>query len=620
MTDDRKVDELLDEITQTRRSRRWLLKRAAVIGLSTPVVSALLAACGGDDDDDDDTTSDSTEPAEDSAEPTEATDDSEEPTEATVDSGDATEPADDSAEPTEESGGAEDEPTEDSEAAEEPVDPEEEGRRGGKMRVATTGQPSGLDMQIRGQRTITLIGWHMYEALYTFDGDYETVPMLAEGHEVSDDGLTVTITLRQGVPFHDGTEMVAADVVASYERWAPISSLGLAISQFLESITAVDDSTVEFVLTSPLVALPSMLARQSQGLSIHPASIMEASMDAPLEPDQYIGTGPYTMVDYQPDRFTLLRRFEDYASRDEEPSGYAGRKAAYLDEIEFVPTPDEAARLAGLQAGDFHYLEEIIPDQIEQIGDNPDVNVEILPPRSFGVIILNTAEGIMSDVNIRKAVQACIAVVPSGQATHGEGYFEPGPGIMMPQTAWDSDVGSEFYDMNDPELAQQLLDEAGYDGTPIRILCTQEDLGDYNAAVVAQQQMEQGGFTTELQVMDEATLDENLEDDAAWDMTTGAYVFRPDPVLIAAFVSCTADGKWCSDEKVAVSEQLQTEQDPDARFEAFEQLQQLWYDEAPAIKLVNNFGVAPLSSKIQNAIESTHYEIEPEFTNCWLEE
>jgi peptide/nickel transport system substrate-binding protein len=592
MASDRTDGELLQEIVERKISRRWLLRRAAVLGLSTPVISGLLAACGGDDDDDDD----------DDDEPTEA-EGGETPAEGSEDE-----------EPTEEEGEEEPEPTEASDGG------DGEGQRGGRLRVATTGQPSGLDMHIRGQRTITLIGWHMYEALFTFDGNYETVPMLAEGYEVSDDGLTVTVTLRQGVPFHNGDEMLAADVVASFERWAPISSLGLAISQFLDTVTAVDDYTVEFSLTSPLVALPSMLARQAQGLSIHPASIMEAAADSQMEPDQLIGTGPYMLSDFQPDRFTLLTRFEDYASRDEEPSGYAGRKAAYLDEIEFVPSPDEAARVAGLQAGDFHFLEEIIPDQIEQIGDNPDVNIVILPPRSYGVIILNTAAGIMSDVRIRKAVQAAIAVVPSGQVTHGEGYFEPGPGIMMPQTAWDSDVGSEFYDMGDPELCQQLLDEAGYDGTPIRVLCTQEDLGDYNAAVVAQQQMEEGGFTIDLQVMDEATLDENLEEDDAWDMTTGAYVFRPDPVLIAAFASCTADGKWCSDEKVAVVERLQTEQDPEARFAAFEELQQLWYDEAPAIKLVNNFGVAPLSSKVKNIIETTHFEIEPEFVNCWLEE
>src|SRR5665811_2532266 len=100
-----------------------------------------------------------------------------------------------------------------------------------------------------------------------------------------------------------------------------------------------------------------------------------------------------------------------------------------------------------------------------------------------------------------------------------------------------------------------------------------EDLGDYNAAVVAQQQLEQGGFTVELEVFDEATMDVNLEDVNRWEMNTDSYVFRPDPVLIAAFASCTAVGQWCSDEKVATVDTLQTELDREARFEAFEELQ-----------------------------------------------
>ena len=492
--------------------------------------------------------------------------------------------------------------------------------RGGRLRVASTGQPAGLDNHFSGQRTVTMITWNMYEALFTFDKDYATVPMLAEGMETSEDGLTNTITLRQGVPFHNGEEMKAPDVVASFERWMPVSALGIALEPFFESITAVDDYTVELVTSQPVVALKSILARQAFGLSIHPKSVLDAAGDQPLNDEGYIGTGPFRFVERQADRFTLLARFDDYVGLEGEPDGYAGGKNAYLDEIEFVPVPDEAARVAGLQAGDYHYLEEIIPDQIESIGDDPNVRIEILPPRSYGVVILNTAAGIMSDQKIRQAVQAAIEVESSGQATHGEGYFEPGPGIMMPQTEWDSDVSAELYNQNNPEKCQQLLDEAGYDGTPIRVLCTMEDLGDYNAAVVAQQQMEAGGFTIELEVSDEATLDENLEDDNRWDITTNAYVFRPDPMLIQAFAGCGADGKWCTPEKLALVEQLQTESDPEARFAAFEEFQALFYEQAPAIKLVNNYGVAATSAKVKNLIESTHFELEPEFTNCWLEE
>ena len=131
--------------------------------------------------------------------------------------------------------------------------------------MATTGQPATLDGHFVAQRTIGLIDWNMFEALFTFDAEYNTVPMLAEGIEVSDDGLVNKITLRQGVPFHNGEEMRAADVVASFNRWAPVASLGLAISQFLEEIVEVDPYAVEIRLTSPLVALPSLLARQQSG-------------------------------------------------------------------------------------------------------------------------------------------------------------------------------------------------------------------------------------------------------------------------------------------------------------------------------------------------------------------
>ncbi len=494
----------------------------------------------------------------------------------------------------------------------------EEGQRGGRLRVATTGQPAGLDMHLTAQRTITLIGWQMFEALFTFDAAYATVPMLAEGFETSEDGLTTTIRLRQGVPFHNGTEMVAADVIASFQRWAPVSSLGLAISPFLNEVVEVDPHTVEFRLSSPLVALPSMLARQAQGLSIHPKSVLDAAGSNPLPDTGYIGTGPYQFVERQADRFTLLRRFDNYASLETEPSGYAGRKSAYLDEIEFIPVPDEAARVAGLQSGEYHYLEEIIPDQIVTLQDNPDVTIEILPPRSYGVLIMNTAAGLMSDVKMRQAVLAAIAVEPTAQASHGEGYFELGPGIMMPQTVWNSDVSAEMYNQGNTEKARQLLQEAGYNATPVRLLTTQEDLGDYNAAVVAQQQLEEAGFTIELEVTDEATMEENLESDDRWEMTTNAYVFRPDPVLIPAFASCAADGQWCSDPKVAVSQRLQTETDFEARFAALEELQRLWYEEAPAVKLANNYGVAALSSQVQGLLGKMHFEIEPEFTNCWL--
>ena len=390
---------------------------------------------------------------------------------------------------------------------------------------------------------------------------------------------------------------------------------------FSTEIVEVDPYTVEIKLTSPLVALPSLLARQQQGLSIHPKSIMEAAASEPLSDEQYIGTGPYRFVERLADRYTLLSRFDDYVGVESDPSGYAGRKPAYLDELEFIPVPEEAARVAGLQSGEYNYLEEIIPDQIAGAaglprGHDRDPAAAQLRRRHHehhrrsDERPEDPAGGAGGDRSRSRAVRPPTARGTSSRDPASCCRRRLGP-RMFPPSSTTRTI---------PRRRRQLLEEAGYDGTPIRFLCTQEDLGDYNAAVVAQQQMEAAGFTVSLEVTDEATLDENLEDDERWDMTTNAIVFRPDPVLIAPFASCSWDGGWCSDEKVAAVERLQTEPDFEARYAALEDLQRLWYEQAPMVKLVNNYGVAALTSNVQGLLGRMHFEIEPEFANCWLEE
>src|SRR5690606_36019866 len=380
-----------------------------------------------------------------------------------------------------------------------------EGRRGGRLVIANAGQPTSLDIhQPAGGRTPQLIGWHMFETLFTWDAEYALAPQLAASYEANDEATVHTIKIRQGVPFHNGEELVAADVVASLNRWAELSPLGELLYASLEELVEIDDYTIEFRMSSPIGTVPQLLARGGQGAAIYPASVVEASGTDFI--GEYIGTGPYQFTEFQADRYTLLTRFEDYVGPEGEPSGYAGKRNAYLDELEFRPVPDEAARVAGFQAGDYHYLEELIADQIDQMRQDENLRVDTLPPRSYGYIGLNHAQGLMSDIRIRKAVQACMNIEPQGLASHGEGYFELGPGIMLPVTVWDSDAGSEYYNMNDPELARQLLEEAGYDGTPVRWLTTQDDLGDYNSAEVCRQQLEEAGFNVELIVLDEATL------------------------------------------------------------------------------------------------------------------
>jgi peptide/nickel transport system substrate-binding protein len=589
MTNDRDHNALYEDVLKNRLNRRTLLKRASLLGLAAPSIAGLLAACGGDDDDDD---------------PTEA------PSDATsAPSGDDATPE---AEATE--GGDEEEATEPASSGDagEPV-------RGGRLIVANASQPTSLDMhQTTGGRTVSLIGWHMFEALFTWDADYALMPQLAEAYEPNEDATVHTITLRQGVPFHNGEEMKAADVIASIERWGEIATSGKLLMESVSEISEADEYTVEITTATPIATVAQLLARAGQGCAIYPKSVIDAVGTDFVE--EYIGTGPYQFTEFQADRFTLLTRFEDYVGPEGEPSGYAGARNAYLEELEFRPVPDEGARVAGFQAGDFHYLEELIADQIESMRNNPDLRVDQLPPRSYGYIGLNHANGVFSDLKIRQAAQAAMDIEPQGLASHGEGFFTLGPGIMLPTTVWDSDAGAEFYNMRNPDLARQLLEEAGYDGTPVQWITTQEDLGDYNSAVVCQQQLQDVGFTVELVVVDEPTVATMRNELTGWDAWNGAFILRTDPTLLQYLSSPDYSGFWTSPEKEEAFERLLTQTEFEDRFAAFEDLQRLFYEEVGGIKQQDNFGIMAVAAVVQNfGPGTTHFELEPEFTNCWLE-
>lgn len=615
MIHDHELDEAAMDQEPGRIDRRTLLRRGAVLGLSVPVVASLLAACGDDDEDEPEAT---TAPSQPDPTATDVPDDAEEEPEDE-------ETEEESAEPTATTEEAEDEeteePTEEETAEEEEDDdveemPAPEGTFGGTLKVALIGEPPTLDIHQTTATIVSLITWHMYECLFTYAQDFSVVPQLAESYEVSDDGLTNTIVLRNDVTFHNGEPMVASDVVASIERWAGISGLGAGLLESTANINVIDDYTIEFEMNETVGSFAVVLARANQGAAIYPASVIEAAGDEPMT--EFVGTGPYMLVDRQADRFIRFARFDDYVSSPGETNGYAGFKAAYLDEIEFIPVPDESARLAGLQAGDYDYLESIVADQMAVLEGNPDLDVGLLPPSGWDVLVFNTAQGIMTDQKLRQAVQATIDCEPIMLAAEGEGFFRLDPGMMLQETVWHSLVGEDRYNMANPELGAQLLAESNYAGEPVRFLTTQEYADQYATAVVSKQQLEEVGIMVELIVTDWATLIANRAIETEWDIFTTGFSFRVDPIGMPPFPSCTWPGWWCTDEKVEVVGRLGGEMTFEARYQALEELQELWYSDVPGIKVADTYGVNARSARIKNFVTLT--QLQPEFVNIWLED
>src|SRR5699024_4140261 len=128
-----------------------------------------------------------------------------------------------------------------------------------------------------------------------------------------------------------------------------------------------------------------------------------------------------------------------------DPSGYAGRKHQYLDDIYFIPVPDEAARVAGLQAGDLDYLAEVSPDQIETIDTDPNSVAQIPPPHQPGAWVMNMQEGILSNQTMRQALQAAVDCEAMLLAGYGEDFATLDPSIVLRETAWHTTAGEEYY-------------------------------------------------------------------------------------------------------------------------------------------------------------------------------
>ncbi len=183
-------------------------------------------------------------------------------------------------------------------------------------------------------------GYMVYDVLVAVDENFAPQPQMADW-TISDDNLTYTFTLRDGLKFHDGAPVTAADAVASLQRWGKRDSGGQLIFDVTESLEATDDKTIVWKLKSPFPALLDTVGKQSAVPPfIMPERVASGSADEAIT--DYTGSGPFVFVadEYQPGVSVTYRKFEDYVPRDGEASWMAGGKNVKVDEVKWVTMPD----------------------------------------------------------------------------------------------------------------------------------------------------------------------------------------------------------------------------------------------------------------------------------------
>ncbi|MHB0870639.1 MAG: ABC transporter substrate-binding protein [Chloroflexota bacterium] len=459
------------------------------------------------------------------------------------------------------------------------------GQKGGTLRAAIIGEPPSLDPHWTTANVSTEVTCHICETLFTLDEKLQSTPLLAESLETSKDGLTNTIKLRKGIRFHNGKEMTAEDVEASLLRWSKLSGQGKMLFQRLDSIGKPDPYTMVFKMNTPYAVFDSVLNFRSQAATVMPKEEAEAATEK-KQITRPIGTGPYKFVEQQKDRFIRVARFESYhGGSGDMPDGAGGKRAVFLDEILFTPVPDQSVRVAGIQSGDYDYAEGINPDQFALLKDSKTVTTLVGIPTKCPTHYINKKSPIMADVKLRQAMMATIDPESALKAGWGSPDFYRVSGALMPKEGpWYTEVATDRFNLKSVDKAKQLLSESKYKGEPIRYLTTQEYPNMYQEAVVLNQSFQTLGLNTKLEVIDWASLISRRAKPEEWELFVTWNGYYTDPSLMD-WMNPDYPGWWTNPEIDALRNKLLQTIDQKERFSIFEDVQRLFYEQIPILKL-----------------------------------
>lgn len=332
---------------------------------------------------------------------------------------------------------------------------------------AQASDPRSLDPALADDGESTKINTNIYEGLVKYaDDSTEIVPCLAESWEVSDDGLSYTFHLRQGVKFHDGTDFNAEAVKINYDRQLPGNATeNMSYAGFIfgsvKDIVVDDDYTVTINLTEAQTPFLANLAMVQGSPIVSPKALEDNNNDVTQAP---CGTGPYKFVRWDVEQDVILERNEDYWG---EP--------AKTKNVIFKIIKDNSARVIALNNGEADIIDGVDSNVVDQITAAGNI-VQQDEAMMTNYMAFNTTDGAMTSKEARQAVAEAINV-PELVQTLYKGYDEPAT-TFLPTTlpGYDASISQPAYD---PDAAKQTLADEGI--TSLHIL-TYDTARPYNTA------------------------------------------------------------------------------------------------------------------------------------------
>jgi peptide/nickel transport system substrate-binding protein len=437
----------------------------------------------------------------------------------------------------------------------------------------------------------------VFEGLFGLSKDFVPVPELAETWHVSDDKLKWTFDLRQGIRFHNGRELTAEDVKSSLERWRRVSPRGVMLNH-LREIVVTDKYTVLMEFDQPIGRfLLLILAADESKAVIMPKEVVEASPRGGAL-SEIVGTGPYQFEEYRTEQYLELRRFEDYVSRSDPPDYQSGAKAAHFDRILFWIVPEASTRVAGLERREYDIVTRLPDAEYKRLLRIEDIDPIITKPALLDYLIFNHRKGPFANIDMRRAVQSAIDVEEVSRCMMAsEEFWTLNPSIYPPESPYNTDEASQYYNQNDSAQAREFMQRAGYAGEPVKFLVLRDEPEIYRASIAIGEQLKAVGIKVDLLIYDLATWVAKRANQDEMDMFISKGYWL-DPSLFHAEFGGRFPGWFISDDTEEIFSRLAEETDFEKRFELGKQLQRLFYEKAAFINVSYHYGFKAKRSSI----------------------
>ena len=477
--------------------------------------------------------------------------------------------------------------------------PQVQPKRGGTLIFGLDASIATLDPVWTTASVTDNVARQLWDTLFAWDTRLMTQPSMVERWEASQDLKTLTLTLREGLTFHDGAPITSSDVMASMERWGARSPTGVAYFGLVDRLERVDDRTFRVHFTEPFGLAVNYLAREPY---IMPQRMASTPADERLR--EWTGS-------------------DGYRSRSEPADGEAGARTVYLDRVEMKELPDASTRVAAVEVGRVHVAHNIPAEFYDRLKESTKARVLLLQPGSKPMTVFNNA---IPPFNHKKARQALAAVINQEEylrASFGHpDLYTLCPAWFFCGGPWDTDVAQEMYDQRDIEkgrrLWQEFVQETGWN-QPIILMTNTDYRHHYNMSQVTLKDLQEKlGVQVEYQVTDWATVVTRRAQREGWHIFHTRWSFGG---ALDPFKAGYLSPRWFAYYEHPRLEELKRDfvlaADDQQRMQVVEEIQRFLYDEVPVIQHGDSLSVSVTGPKVRG------YEAFQGFSvilwNVWLD-